>query len=76
LPAGIGVSFYGNQPNMVSFPIKSRYVSAAPQTVNRNDWKLIELAHFEGLHDCIDYPPSRMTANLYLNPASRASPAR
>jgi hypothetical protein len=70
LPAGIGVSFYGNQPGIVSFPIKSRYVLARPQVVKRNNWKLIELAHFEGLHDSIDYPPPRLSASLYLNPAT------
>jgi hypothetical protein len=69
LPPGIGVSYYGAEPERVTLPIKSRYVLATDKAAKKQNWKLSKLARFKVLHDSVDYPPPNVSATLYLNQA-------
>jgi hypothetical protein len=74
LPPGIGVSFYGNRPNEVHQPIKSRYVLAERETVRRQNWSLQEIIRIRGLRNSIGYQSPPFSASLYLNPAAAPGP--
>ncbi len=66
LPAGIGVEYYFT-PDVLSRPVRSRYIIAAPDDVHRAGRRVRPLIALPGIRGGFDGSPDRGIPTLFLN---------